>query len=132
MLGKTRMVLLASTLMIVLTIALCVLATLTASVLEQRKDFALMKALGSSQRAVNTIFISESLALGAIGAVLGFALGCGLAAWIGKANFHASIAPHFGLFAPVLIACLLLTLLSAVIPLAQLQKIQPAVMLRGD
>ncbi len=131
-LGKTRMVLLASTLMIALMIALCVLATLTASVLEQRKDFALMKALGSSQRAVNTIFICESLALGTIGAVLGFALGCGLAAWIGKANFHATIAPHFSLFAPVLIGCLLLTLLSAVIPLAQLQKLQPAVMLRGD
>jgi putative ABC transport system permease protein len=131
-LGKTRMVLLASTLMIALMIALCVLATLTASVLEQRKDFALMKALGSSQRAVNAIFISESLAMGAIGAVLGFALGCGLAAWIGKANFHTSIAPHVSLFFPVLIGCLLLTLLSAVIPLAQLQKLQPAVMLRGD
>jgi putative ABC transport system permease protein len=131
-LGKTRMVLLASTLMIALMIALCVLATLTASVLEQRKDFALMKALGSSQRAVNAIFISESLAMGAIGAVLGFALGCGLAAWIGKANFHTTIAPHFTLFFPVLVACLLLTLLSAVIPLAQLQKLRPAVMLRGD
>jgi putative ABC transport system permease protein len=131
-LGKTRTILLSSTLMIALMIALCVLATLTASVLEQRKDFALMKALGSSQRAVNAIFISESLALGTIGAVLGFALGCGLAAWIGKVNFHASIVPHLSLFLPVLIGCLVLTLLSAVIPLAQLQKLQPAVMLRGD
>ena len=131
-LGKTRAILLAATLMIAIMVALCVLITLSASVLEQRRDFALMKALGSSQRALNTIFISESLALAVAGSIIGFALGCGLAAWIGRANFHAAVVPRLAVFPPVVLGCLLLTVLSAVIPISRLQKLDPAVMLRGD
>ena len=131
-LGKTRSILLAATLMIAIMVALCVLVTLSASVLEQRRDFALMKALGCSQRAVNAIFFSESLALAVAGSIVGFVLGCGLAAWIGRANFHAAVMPRLAVFPPVLVGCLLLTILSAVIPISRLQKLDPAVMLRGD
>lgn len=131
-LGKTRSVLFASTLMIAVMVTLCVLATLTASVLEQRRDFALMKALGSSQRSIYGIFVGESLVLGVIGSVIGFVLGCGLAAWIGRVNFHAAVVPRLAVFPPVFVGCLLLTLLSAVIPLSRLQKLEPAAMLRGE
>lgn len=131
-LNKTRSILILSTLLIAFTVTLCVLATLTASVLEQRKDFALMKALGSSQRAVNAIFVSESLALGVVGSVMGFALGCALAAWIGRVNFHAAVVPRLAVFPPVFVGCMLLTLLGALVPLSRLHKLEPAVMLRGD
>src|SRR5205807_2464522 len=90
-LGKARFILLLSTIAITLTVALCVLATLTASVLERRKDYAVMKALGSSQRAVNAIFLGETFSLATVGAVAGFAAGCGLAMWIGRADFHAAV-----------------------------------------
>ncbi|MFI5110190.1 MAG: ABC transporter permease, partial [Terriglobales bacterium] len=85
-LDKTRATLLASTAIIILTAALCMLATLTASVFDRRKDFAVMRALGASQRMVSALFAAEAAGIGLVGAVLGFALGLGIAAWIGRAN----------------------------------------------
>ena len=131
-LGKTRFILLLSTIAITFTVALCVLATLTASVLERRKDYAVMKALGSSQGAVSAIFLGESLSLAIVGAIAGFIAGCGLAMWIGRANFHAAVEPRTGVFPPVLAGCLAIALFSALVPLTLLQKTEPAAMLKGE
>src|SRR5258708_12334677 len=54
-LGKTRAVVLAASSIVVVLIVLCMLATLTGSVLERRKDFAVMKALGASDGTVPPI-----------------------------------------------------------------------------
>ena len=131
-LGKTKFILWLSVIAITLTVALCVLATLTASVLERRKDYAVMKALGSSQSRVNSIFLGETFALATVGSVVGFMAGCALAMWIGRANFHAAVEPRWLVFPHVLVASLLVALLSAIVPLALLQKLQPAAMLKGD
>ena len=131
-LNKTRFILLLSIIAITLTVALCVLATLTASVLERRKDYAVMKALGSSQGAVNAIFLGETVSLAVLGAVAGFAAGCGLAMWIGRANFHAAIEPRLSVFPSVLAGCVVVALISAVVPLMLLQKTEPAAMLKGE
>jgi ABC-type antimicrobial peptide transport system permease subunit len=63
---------------------------------------------------------------------LGFLLGSGFAAWIGRINFHAAVVPRISVFPPVLLGTLIVALLSAAIPLMRLQKIEPAVMLKGD
>jgi putative ABC transport system permease protein len=131
-LDKTRATLLASTAVIILTAALCMLATLTASVFDRRKDFAVMRALGASQRTVSALFAAEAAGIGLAGAVLGFALGLGIAAWIGRVNFHASVSPRFGIFPEVLAGSLLLALLAALMPISVLRKVQPAVILRGE
>jgi putative ABC transport system permease protein len=131
-LDKTRATLLASTAVIILTAALCMLATLTASVFDRRKDFAVMRALGASQRTVSALFAAEAAGIGLVGAVLGFALGLGIAAWIGRANFHASVSPRWGIFPEVLIGSMLLALLAAMMPISMLRKVQPAVILRGE
>jgi putative ABC transport system permease protein len=67
-----------------------------------------------------------------VGAVLGFALGLGIAAWIGRANFHASISPRFGIFPEVVIGSVLVALLAALMPISLLRKVQPAIILRGE
>jgi putative ABC transport system permease protein len=131
-LDKTRATLLASTALIILTAALCMLATLTASVFDRRKDFAVMRALGASQRTVSVLFAAEAAAIGAVGAVLGFCLGLGIAAWIGRANFHASVAPRFGIFPEVMIGSMMLALVAALMPISLLRKVQPASILRGE
>jgi len=131
-LDKTRLTLLASTLLIVLTSALCMLATLTASVLDRRKDFAVMKALGASERTVNAVFAAEAAGLGAIGAVVGFVVGLAIAFVIGKVNFHAAISPRFSLFPAVLLGSVLVSLGSALVPLSLLRRVQPAIILRGE
>lgn len=131
-LGKTRFILSLSVLAITLTVALCVLATLTASVMERRKDYAVMKALGSSQAAVNAIFLGETTVLAAGGAMGGYVAGCALAMWIGRANFHATIGPRLSVFPAVLGGCVVMAMLSALLPLVRLQNLQPAAMLKGD
>ncbi|MBZ5628654.1 MAG: ABC transporter permease [Acidobacteriia bacterium] len=131
-LGKTRAALLAAVAMIILTAALCVLATLTAWVLDRRRDFAIMKALGASERLVNGFFAAEAAALGAAGAVIGFALGIGVAAWIGRVNFHAAVVPRFGVFPAVFAGSVAVALLSAVLPIGLLRRVQPATILRGE
>jgi putative ABC transport system permease protein len=131
-LGKTRATLLAAAALIILTAALCVLSTLMGWVFDRRRDFAIMKALGASNRLLNGFFAAEAAALGATGAVIGFVLGIGIAAWIGRVNFHAPVVPRFSVLPFVLAGSMVVTLLSAILPITLLRRVQPAVILRGE
>jgi len=131
-LGKTRATLLAAAALIILTAALCVLSTLMGWVFDRRRDFAIMKALGASDRLLNGFFATEAAALGATGALIGFVLGVGIAVWIGRVNFHAPVAPRFSVLPLVLAGSMLVTLLSAILPILLLRRVQPAVILRGE
>jgi putative ABC transport system permease protein len=131
-LGKTRATLLAAAALIILTAALCVLSTLMGWVFDRRRDFAIMKALGASDRLLNGFFAAEAAGLGATGAVIGFVLGIGIAAWIGRVNFHAPVVPRFGILPFVLAGSMVVTLLSAILPISLLRRVQPAVILRGE
>jgi putative ABC transport system permease protein len=131
-LGKTRATLLAASILIIVTAALCVLATLTGWVLDRRRDFAIMKALGASQQFIGGFLAAEAAALGAVGALVGFGLGIGIAAWIGKANFGAAAGPRFEVFPVVLIGCVIVALMSAIVPISLLRQVQPAMILKGE
>ncbi len=131
-LGKTRATLLAAAALIILTAALCVLATLMGWVFDRRRDFAIMKALGASGRVLNGFFAAEAAVLGATGALIGFVIGIGIAAWIGRVNFHASVVPRWSVLPVVLAGSMAVTLLSAILPISLLRRVQPAVILRGE
>ena len=131
-LGKTRATLYAAAVLIVLTAALCVLATLTGWVFDRRKDFAIMKALGASEGLVSGFFAAEAAALGAVGALLGFGIGVGIAAWIGRVNFNASVVPRFSVLPIVLAGSVAVALISAIVPMSLLRRVQPAVILKGE
>jgi putative ABC transport system permease protein len=130
--GKTRSVVFAASAIVLVLIMLTMVATFTSSVLERRKDFAVMKALGASNRTVNVMFASEAAVQAIAGATIGYILGCGIAFWIGKANFEAAIWPQPMLLLPVLLGSMLLALGAATAPLRLLQQIQPAGILRGE
>ena len=131
-LGKTRSTLLSSAAFIVLTAALCVLATLMGWVFDRRRDFAIMKALGASDQLIALFVSGEAAVLAVMGAGMGFACGIGIAAWIGRANFHAPVVPRLSLLPPVLGGALAITLISTLLPLRLLRRIQPAMILRGE
>ena len=130
--GKTTAAMLATVALIVLTSALCLLATLTSWMLDRRKDFALMKALGASDLALKGIFALESAALAVVGGFAGYAAGLGVAAWIGRANFHVAIAPHWSVLPWVLAGSLGVVLLAALGPMSRMRRLQPAALLRGE
>ncbi|MGD0416856.1 MAG: ABC transporter permease [Terriglobales bacterium] len=131
-LNKTRATLYASATLVVLTSALCVLATLIGWVFDRRRDFAIMKALGASEHLVNGFFAAEAAALGVVGAILGFFIGIGVAAWIGRVNFHAPVVPRFSVFPYVLAGSVAVALISAILPIELLRRVQPAIILRGE
>jgi putative ABC transport system permease protein len=131
-LGKTRATLYAASVLIVLTAALCVLATLTGWVFDRRRDFAIMKALGASERLISGFFAAEAVALGAVGAALGFVIGIGIAAWIGRVNFNAPVVPRLSVLPFVMAGSMAVALLSAMVPMSLLRRIQPAVILKGE
>jgi putative ABC transport system permease protein len=131
-LGKTRATLLAAAALIVLTAALCVLSTLMGWVFDRRRDFAIMKALGASDRLLSGFFAAEAAAVGACGALIGFVVGIGIAAWIGRVNFHASVPPRLSVLPFILTGSIIVTLLAAILPISLLRRVQPAVILRGE
>ncbi|MBV8890960.1 MAG: ABC transporter permease, partial [Acidobacteria bacterium] len=131
-LGKTHAALGVAVVLITVTAALCVLATFMGWVLERRRDFAIMKALGASEALLNAFFAAEATALGILGSFLGFAIGIGLAAWIGRVNFSAPVGPRFSVLPIVVAGSAAVALLSATVPIGLLQRVQPAVILRGE
>ena len=131
-LGKTRATLAAAAVLIVATAALCVLSTLIGWVFDRRRDFAIMKALGASEGLIGGFFAAEAAALGAVGAVLGFGIGVGVAAWIGRVNFHAPVVPRFNVLPVVFVGSIAVALVSAVLPIFLLRRVQPAMILRGE
>jgi putative ABC transport system permease protein len=131
-LGKTRATLLAAAILIILTASVCVLATLMGWVFDRRRDFAIMKALGASERLISGFFAGEAAALGAAGAAAGFVIGIGVSAWIGRANFNAPVMPRLGLFPVVLAGSVVVALIAAVVPISLLRRVQPAMILKGE
>jgi putative ABC transport system permease protein len=131
-LGRTRSIVIVATAVVVVLIVLCMIATLTGSVLERRKDFAVMKALGASNAAVNLLFAGEAMLVSIVGAIAGFLAGSAVAYWIGRANFGAAILPRPELLAPVLLGSMVLALMAASAPLNLLRRVQPAGILRGE
>jgi putative ABC transport system permease protein len=131
-LGVIRWILLSVTALILVIIVICLMATMTAIVLERRKDIGVMKALGASDLQVMRLFLAEGAALGMVGGCAGFFLG----------NFSAyGLAHHlFGVTLDVIwwtlpLVCglaVLLALGAAVFPVRMLRAIQPAVVLKGD
>jgi putative ABC transport system permease protein len=131
-LGKTRSTLLSSAAFIVCTAALCVLATLVGWVFDRRRDFAIMKALGASDRLIAVFVAGEAVVLACVGANVGFVAGVGIASLIGRVNFNAPVSARLDILPVVLVGCLVVTLLSTLLPLRLLRRIEPAMILRGE
>jgi putative ABC transport system permease protein len=131
-LDKTRAIVLAASAVVVVLIVVCMVATLTGAVLERRKDFAVMKALGASNGIVNLLFAGEAALTSIMGAIVGFIAGTAIAFWIGKANFGAAIMPRPELLIPVVLGSIVLALIASTAPLNLLRRIQPAGILRGE
>jgi putative ABC transport system permease protein len=131
-LGKTRATLAAAAALIIATAALCVLSTLIGWVFDRRRDFAIMKALGASEGLISGFFAAEAAAMGAVGAFVGFGIGVGVAAWIGRVNFHAPVVPRFNVLPIIFVGSIVVALISAMLPIFLLRRVQPAMILRGE
>ena len=122
----------AAVLLIALTVAISVLSTLSASVLERRRDFALMKALGSPASHLLRLFLLETLALALAGVALGYLLGSLAAYTISQLNFGTPTYPRLSVLPIALTLNLIIAALAATLPLRALRDLQPAAILKGE
>jgi putative ABC transport system permease protein len=129
---RTHALMYGAMLLIALTVAVSVLATLSASVLERRRDFALMKALGASQTQLIGHFLLEALVIATAGVILGYILGSLLAWGIGQWNFGTATLPRITLLPLVLLLNLAIATAAALFPARVLRGLQPAALLKGE
>jgi putative ABC transport system permease protein len=129
---KTRALMFGAVLLIALTVAISVLATLSASVLERRRDFALMKALGGSDAQMIGLFAVETLVLASGGIVLGYIVGSAAAWAISEANFGTSALPRAQVIPLVILLNLAIAVVAALIPVQRLMRFEPAALLKGE
>ncbi|MDQ2833541.1 MAG: FtsX-like permease family protein [Acidobacteriota bacterium] len=129
---RTHALMYGAVLLIALTVAVSVLATLSASVLERRRDFALMKALGGSQGQLMGMFLLEAVVLALAGVLAGFVVGSVAACAISEGNFHTAALPHVSVLPVVLLLNVLIAALAALFPARVLRGLQPAALLKGE
>jgi putative ABC transport system permease protein len=131
-LGTIRGVALALTALIIAIIVLCVTATMTAIVLERRKDVAVMKALGAGDRTVMRLFLAEGAALGLVGSVLGYSGGVLLARAAAERMFGATVGVVGWTLPAVCLGGALLGALATFFPVRAVRSVQPATVLKGE
>ena len=131
-LGTLRTLLTSLTLLIVIIVGLCVMATVISIVLERRKDIAVMKALGASDRRIMQLFLSEVAALGLAGGLTGMVLGIFVARDFGRRLFGVNLGVTTWTLPAVVLGAVLLALLASLVPLRVVHSIQPATILKGE
>ena len=129
---RTHALMFGAVTLIALTVGVSVLATLSASVLERRRDFALMKALGGGQRELMNLFLLETLVLAGGGVVVGYVLGSAAAWGMSEVNFQTAALPRLSVLPMVLALNLAIAVLAALFPVRTLRTLEPAALLKGE
>ena len=129
---RTRALMYGAVLLIAMTVGVSVLATMSASVLERRRDFALMKALGGSQGQMVGMFLLEAVVIALAGVLAGFVIGSGAAFLISELNFHTATLPRVQVLPAVILLNGLIAVIAAVFPARVLRRLEPAALLKGE
>ncbi len=127
-----RWLLLSLTALILMIVALCVIATMTAIVLERKRDIAVMKALGATDRLVIRLLMSEGAGLGLLGGLIGFALGLLAARLLGRQLFDVALHPAWWTLPLVCLMTVFLAVAATAFPARISRKIEPATVLKGE
>src|SRR5712691_2265375 len=131
LLGRIRVLILSTVILILALTTLCVLATMAALAMERRRDVGLMKALGGSMSRVFRLFVTEAGSLGVLGGLLGYVVGILLSEWMGRRVFGVGVTPRLEVL-PLTVVLMVGVALAGALPLRLLGRVRPAVILRGE
>ena len=131
-LGTIRWLLLSLTVLILVIIALCVMATMTAIVMERRKDIGVMKALGAADGLLMRLFMTEGAGLGLVGGIVGYTIGALLARSLAMSLFGVTLNLSMWTLPMVCGLTVALAMLAAQVPVRIMRAIQPTVVLKGE
>jgi putative ABC transport system permease protein len=131
-LTKLKVLIALVTVIVLLLIMICVATTMMAVVAERRREIGLRKALGAANRDLAGEFMGEGIALGAAGGLLGAAAGFALAFYVGLRVFNRPVDFQPLLLPLTVLASVLVTAVSCVIPVRSATSVDPAIVLRGE
>ncbi len=130
-LGKIRGLMLLVCLTALASAALTVWSVMAATVLERRREIAIMQATGAGNRVIAALFGAEIAVQGIVGGVLGALAGSRLAQWVGSSVFNAQIESPVLLVPLVVVLAVGAALAGAAQPLIRALSQPPAEVLRG-
>ena len=131
-LTKLKVLIALVTVIVLLLTMICVATTMMAVVAERRREIGLRKALGAANRDLAGEFMGEGIALGASGGLLGSAAGFALAFYVGLRVFNRPVDFQPLLLPLTVLASVLVTAVSCVIPVRSATAVDPAIVLRGE
>jgi putative ABC transport system permease protein len=112
-------------------------AAMATAVLERRHEIGLMRSLGASRGAIALLFYAETALLAVFAGTLGYLLGSGLAAWLGKRIFAGESVATGQVFIPVLLpvivgTALLVAIAGSTPSIRAALRLDPSTVLRSD
>jgi putative ABC transport system permease protein len=110
---------------------LVIALTIYASVVERRREYGIVKALGASGARIAAIVVHQTLLLVAIGLIVGGVLFLGSRLLITTVRPQFSIVLTAGGLARALIAALVMGLVAALVPARRVATAEPASVYRG-
>ena len=136
--GDTRIITMLNTLFWVVSLVVLALTlvgvstTMTVIVSERRNEIGLRKALGASGRAISLEFYSQAAALGAVGGVIGTAVGYGLAVAVAVGVFGQTIGFTWWLAVLAVLMTAVVAVIASYSPVRRASRIDPALVLREE
>ena len=131
-LAKLQALVFLVTAVVLLLTMICVSTTMMAVVSERRREIGLRKALGASDQSIRTEFLGEGTFLGLLGGLLGTALGFAFAQVVSVHVFGSSITFQPLLLPATVIASVMISALSCLLPIRRAIAIDPALVLKGE
>ena len=136
--SETRVVMKVRALMYGLTavvlgiVILSLMTTFSGLVLDRQKDIGVMKTLGGSDAMIALLFVAETAVSALIAALLGHAIGFGLADWAAHGIFRSALPWRWDVLASVVGVTMLIALIATTVPIRLVRKLEPALILKGN
>ncbi|PZR73263.1 MAG: hypothetical protein DLM73_11140 [Chthoniobacterales bacterium] len=132
--GKVRTSVFLLTVVILSITTLCVTGNFSELVIERGREIGILKAIGSTERTIAALFVSESAILAAISTIAGYGLGLIAAAWIGRDIFAGPFAVQvdWRVLLRVGAVTMALAALATLLAASRVWRIDPATVLRDE
>jgi putative ABC transport system permease protein len=98
----------------------------------RRREIATLIALGATTSTILLAFLMKAVLLALLGGVLGYGLGTLTAAHLGPALLRIEVPPDVSLIPLAVVAAVLFSALSALLPAWRASRIEPAEILQED
>lgn len=117
---------------VMIAVALGIASVLIVSVVQKKKEIAIMLAFGTARRQVVKIFLYQGAIVGFIGSVIGALMGTGLAEFFRSISRNPDGTPQFPIeiepltYVIIILISTFVGLMSAAMPARQASKVDPA------